>query len=96
MTDDSHPPLVLADFESLVGTHFHSGELALRLAGAASIGSEPGADGRPFSLLFRAKQKSPLDQQTHELTHETLGNVAIFLVPVNQIEDEVEYEAVFT
>ena len=48
-----------------------------------------------FSLLFHGTKDKLLPQQLHELEHETLGQGAIFLVPVGAKDDIIEYEAVF-
>lgn len=50
----------------------------------------------PFSLLF--KDRSPaaiLPQQIYPLSHEDLGEMTIFLVPIAQDSTGVSYQAVF-
>ena len=48
-----------------------------------------------FSLIFR----SPLDilpaQGQYAMKHEALGDLAIFMTPVQRAEDGISYEAVF-
>lgn len=48
-----------------------------------------------FSLFFQGPLEAPLAQQTHELQHDTLGPVAIFLVPIRREASGIVYEAVF-
>lgn len=68
----------------------------LRLAGASPAGDGAAPGGRsPFSLLFCGPADRPLAQGTHELQHATLGDLALFLVPVGRAGDELQYEAVF-
>ena len=49
-----------------------------------------------FSLLFRGPLTGFLEQQMHELRHDELGTLPIFLVPVGKDDDGYYYEAVFT
>jgi hypothetical protein len=49
-----------------------------------------------FSLHFRGPFRPRLDQQTHRLEHETLGDFEIFLTPISADQrDGTIYEAVF-
>lgn len=48
-----------------------------------------------FSLIFRSPEKRLTSQSTYPLTHEKLGAMDIFLVPVKQDESGVYYEAIF-
>ena len=49
-----------------------------------------------FSLLLRGPTDPELDQGTHELIHDTLGELAIFLTPVVHEDTSARYyEAVF-
>ncbi len=49
-----------------------------------------------FSILFKGPPDRFLAQGTHELEHEALGKLPIFLVPIAGNEDGFLYEAVFT
>ena len=49
-----------------------------------------------WSAVFRGPGDHPLGQGTHALTHAELGEHSIFLVPLGPIDDEFEYEAVFS
>jgi len=49
----------------------------------------------PFALLFRGPQEAQLLQGIYAMTHETLGNFDLNLVPVGPGETGWLYEAVF-
>ena len=57
---------------------------------------KPALRQEPFRLLFKGPLQVCLPQQTYELKHDTLGSLLIFLVPVDQDQEGVYYEAVFT
>ena len=48
-----------------------------------------------FSLFFLGPPGAPLRQGLYQLTHEQLGALEIFLVPIGQDPAGVQYEAVF-
>ena len=48
-----------------------------------------------FSILFRAPADVPAFQNIYRLDNETLGEMDLFLVPVNRDEAGVYFEAVF-
>jgi hypothetical protein len=48
-----------------------------------------------FSLLFCGAKDKFLSQGTYDLTHDTLGSVTLFLVPVGLDENGYRYEAAF-
>lgn len=48
-----------------------------------------------FSIFFRGPSNAFLPQSTYELSHEKLGTLHIFLVPIAQDGLGYEYEAVF-
>ena len=94
--------------EELLARHFqpHEGS-AFRLVG---VESEPGprltltevalvppdGDGRSFSLLFRQDDGERFPQRMYELTHDAMGTVTVFLVPMIPDPDGTAYyEAVF-
>lgn len=57
----------------------------------------PGAERRPFSLLFLGPvSRTYLLQGTYRLEHNQLGALAIFLVPLGPIGGRMRYEAIFT
>ena len=49
----------------------------------------------PFALVFQGPQDSPLEQATYQLQHEHLGELPLFLVPIDQDGAGVYYEAIF-
>lgn len=88
-----------ASFDPLVGEAFLTGPAdeapALRLTETRALGSAM-RDGGAFALTFQGPPEPFLAQATYRLSHETLGEVDIFIVPVEQREDGFVYEAVFT
>ena len=93
------------DFSGLVGDPFvvvvpEGDEVTLVLTDA-SLGAQPGGtspDGtarQQFSLVFTGPPAPTLGQGTRELTHATLGTLALFLVPVGGGRDGLRYEAAF-
>ena len=49
-----------------------------------------------FSLLFVGPLDRPLQQGTYAFSHEALGTMPIFIVPVGRDSQGFQYEAVFT
>lgn len=87
------------DFQPYLGQSFNialtEGSCALELLEASTLGT--GArDGGAFSLLWQGPTTPALQQGTYEMTHEKLGAMALFLVPVAQKDAGFQYEAVFT
>jgi hypothetical protein len=94
--------LTIDTFEPLVGSTFwvefpNGSKVELRLSRAAKVMESEVArlDRHPFSLFFIGPKSYLLPQQTYHLTHETLGALDIFLVPVGTHADVYDYEAVF-
>lgn len=50
---------------------------------------------QPFSLLFRGPMEPMLEQQLVELKNVTLGELALFLVPIGPDDDGMLYDATF-
>ena len=48
-----------------------------------------------FALLFRGPQNIFLPQATYQFSHDTLGELEMFLVPVGRDQQGFQYEAVF-
>lgn len=91
MTCEAFHPHVGQDFLLSVP----DGSCVLKLLEASAIGT--GArDGGAFSLLWQGPVTPALHQGTYEMTHEKLGEMALFLVPVAQKDAGFQYEAVFT
>jgi hypothetical protein len=94
-------PLTLEKFAPHVGTTFtvQSGDvdLPLELVEAVGLPASPGDRGRqPFSLVFAGPADSLHPQATVELTHDVLGSLAIFIVPIARDASSMRYEAIFT
>lgn len=95
--------LTVETFQPLVGSTFwvefpNGSKVELRLTGAAKVMESEAArlDRHPFSLYFIGPGSYLLQQRTYRLTHEQLGALEIFLVPVGQDASTYQYEAVFT
>lgn len=94
-----HP--TMEDFEPAVGGEFRdldrpdAAPFVLTDAAALPVYDYPGRQRDPFVLKFRAADPAPA-QGSRRLGNAALGEVAIFLVPVERDGDAVLYEAVFT
>ena len=94
--------LTIETFEPLVGSTFwvefpNGAKVELRLQRAAKVMESEAArlDRHPFSLFFVGPKSYLLQQHTYRVSHETLGTLEIFLVPVGTHGETYEYEAVF-
>ena len=67
----------------------------------ATQGDEPGGPGPEgqerlqFSLVFRAPMPQIWPQGIYQLSHEELGVLEVFLVPIGSDAEGVRYEAAF-
>lgn len=93
------------DFADRVGQEFRlrlpeGDDLALVLT-EVTAGTHPGGTGpdgvsrTQFSLLFRGPAEPVLAQGTWALDHETMGTLALFLVPIRPDVEGPRYEAAF-
>jgi hypothetical protein len=92
--------LTLKDFEERIGDEFvaagdEGATRVLRLDRAEALGEGPEGHRDPFSLIFHEPRGTVLPQQTHALTHEAMGELQIFLVPIGPDAEGMRYEAVF-
>ncbi|MBN9518956.1 hypothetical protein J0H58_10625 [bacterium] len=96
--------LTAAEFEPLLGVSFAAelphGVAALDLIEVTRLREPPACPGgpvrrHPFSLVFRACAAGYLPQGTFVLTHDRLGRLDVFLVPVGRDADGWLLEAVF-
>ena len=91
--------LIFEDFEHRAGSVFKHSEpaVALRLEEATLLPARFAApDLRPpFSLIFIGPGDMILPQRLYQLTHEEMGEVTIFLVPIGKDQRGVLYQAVF-
>ncbi len=66
----------------------------------SELGNEPNEDDianrRAFSLVFRIAGNTYLPQQIYKVSHKTLGELDIFLVPLGPDKIGMKYEAMFT
>ena len=96
--------LTLDSFRPLVGSGFElcepdpAAQLILIEAESLLGIREKGPAGfrEPFSLLFRGPADLELPQQICRLRHADLGELALFLVPLQPDREGSYYEAVFT
>ncbi|GAB3242635.1 DUF6916 family protein [Nocardioides dilutus] len=97
--------LTCADFAGRVGDTFvvaadgaDRTEIELVEATEGLEAGGPGPDGqerRQFSLVFRGPPGAPMQQGIRQLTHHTLGELDLFLVPIGSDAAGVRYEAAF-
>lgn len=94
--------LTIDTFQPHVGTSFwaefpNGAKVELRLVSAAKVMESEAArlDRHPFSLYFVGPKSYQLQQHIYHVTHEQLGAMDIFLVPVGQDAQTYQYEAVF-
>jgi hypothetical protein len=90
--------LTPADFLPLVGQTFRvvAGETGLEVE-LVEVRPLPPHRHRaePFALTLRGPRQPVLTQRVHTLVHPALGQLALFLVPVQGGGDGVAYEAIF-
>ena len=98
--------LTYADFATHVGEQFvvmPNGEAAglPMLLAEATENTELGGRGPEgqerlqFSLVFRGPVEPALPQGTFRVSHEELGDLELFLVPIGRDDGGVRYEAAF-
>src|SRR5262245_19331513 len=94
--------LTVADFEPLRGSTFRaelpSGPLELELTQVTALperAARPGAARRPSSLSVRAPARPHLPQGLFALSHDRLGRLDVFLVPVGRDAGGLLLEAIF-
>jgi uncharacterized protein DUF6916 len=94
----------LGDFSPHLGTRFQvdlDGQGALEVELIEAVALRPRSGGRislrsePFSLVMRGPLSPVLNQRIHRLSHEALGKIEVFLVPIGPDEVGQRYEAIF-
>ena len=94
--------LELATFEPHVGDSFtvdgaDGSSVALTLDAATAARWQPeGEEALAFELIFRGPSDPVLPQATYPLTHEGIGAIDVFIVPLSRDEDGTTYQAVFS
>lgn len=90
------------EFSKHVNTPFRldlgaEGSVDLELVEVKGYLKNPGdQDGMErFSLFFNGPGKPRLPQSTYSLSHDGMGTVDIFVVPIGPVGDGFRYEAVF-
>lgn len=73
--------------------HPQWGQIALELISVSELRETPRQ--RMYSILFRGSLETPFQQGSFLLTHESLGEAHLFLVPIAREADGFHYEAVF-
>jgi hypothetical protein len=94
--------LTPASFEAHLNTPFHvhfggNAPLEILLSEVRLLEPHPGPRAQPFSLYFSGPAGSRLPQQIYKLTHDSMGELDIFLVPLGPHPKRggMMYEAVF-
>ena len=93
----------IADFVPWVGTTFRGATaaerpIAIELVEAAPLTASGSSARRlPFSLIFRGPPDRHFEQRSHNLEHDQLGRLALFLVPIGPGSDGngPYYQAIF-
>lgn len=89
-----------SDFQTLADKTFEidfgeAGTRTAKLEKTAGFKLDSVKDKRdPFSIFLRCT--APAVQSTYSVTHATLGTLELFLVPLEENESGVLFEAVFT
>jgi len=90
----------VATFAPHLGTRFQVQQdglpIALELFEATPYAEQPASGRVPFSVMFRGPNQPVLPQRIYTLAHATLGEFALFLVPIGPDDQGMRYEAVFT
>ncbi len=91
--------LTADDFAPHVGSSFvvvHEGtSVEAELAEVRELDALSEDFRRPFTLMFPGPQEPVLPQSTYQIKHEDLGELEIFVVPLESDESGTVYQAVF-
>ncbi len=95
--------LTLQDFTELLNEPFtfqwdtgEQGSLELIEAAKAGKSEPPKGFKTPISLIFQGSPARFMPQQSIALSHDTLGTIELFLVPVAEKETGFHYEAIIS
>lgn len=99
--------ITLDTFADRIGDTFHLSATAdrtlqLELVEARSLASDgTRAEGsrrarEPFSIVFKGPATPIIPQRIYALTHDGLGSLELFLVPVGPDQGGMLYQAIFT
>ena len=92
--------LTLESFQPYVNETFQvlwdpDGSLAVTLVECSATG-HAGRGRQQFHVIFTGPLQPILPQRIYKLTHEQLGALDLFLVPIGPDSRGMQYEAVFT
>ena len=75
-----------------------TGTDTLTLVEVSSVSAEKTEQGQnePFSAVFQSASPVIHEQGIYQLQQAHLGELQVFLVPINADENSVQYEAIFT
>ena len=69
----------------------------LQLVSTERLPNAHASDGREaFSILFQSGNHEALPQKMYRLVNENIGDLDLFIVPVDDSEHDIRYEAVFS
>jgi hypothetical protein len=68
----------------------------VEVSGFSDAATRPGAERKPFSILFRGPLDLDVAQRMFKLNHTELGAHEIFLVPIGPDKKGTRFEAVFS
>ena len=69
----------------------------LTLISADKLNSSATVDGREaFSIVFRGERSLKLEQKIYRISHNTMGDMELFIVPIGPDDKGMRYEAVFS
>jgi len=69
-------------------------QLSLELSAIDPLPETPSRP-KPFSLVFSGPLEPPLQQMIYRMSHARLGELDVFLVPVQRLAETIRYEAIF-
>ena len=86
-------------FESIVGktVDINAGEVSFQadVESVSLLRQYPGQERQPFSVVMQSHDAVNHGQQMYQLSHPSLGDLNLFLVPVGTDERGIVYEIVF-
>jgi hypothetical protein len=95
--------LTLEDFVGRRGETFRvesdeGRSLAFELTAVAPLSDGRGDFGHrlPFSLEFLGPEANALPQASYEFTHDEMGRLDIFIVPIERVDNRLKYQAIFS
>jgi Domain of unknown function (DUF6916) len=86
-----------SDFEPYVNQTFiiHSEELGDQEVEMVELTEKNYPGQESFSMLFKGPKEPIIQQMTYEITHEKMGKVRLFVVPINyHKQDGMYYQSV--